>query len=286
MNPIRLKHLCAQMSDGILGLLNIGAPILRDLDHLPFLNNYMGAVEKAVLKELMEKRPQAAKKQSRPFKALLSLHGYMDSCNVREVISRLLLLPHENLISPGSEDAQTQLSVYGHAALQILTECKSNSSQDHGSFLTEAHLHGLGTLLLACSSPALEAFLLQTLSTDPGSAKLLHTDVLLHCLHRPLPDTQAIGSLLLQNSSTHRLCFEVWCLEPANMAKLSHQAEMFLPVISSYLQMASRGDPARPQDGLYLKSFVLQNTVPKCMSHTLFCHCHLYINHAFTFFIL
>lgn len=211
----------------------------------------MGAIEKSVLKELMEKGSQAVKKQSRPFQALQSLQNYMDSCNLREVVSKLLLLPQESLISPSSEGTQAELSVYGHAAVQILTGSKANSSQDHSIFLSQSHLHGLGTLLLSCSSPALEAFLLQTLSSEPGSAKLIHTDVLLHCLECPLPDTQAISSLLLQNCSTHRLCFEVWCLEPANMEKLSEQTETFLRLINTYLQMASREDPARPKDGLY-----------------------------------
>uniref|UniRef100_A0A3B4UFA2 URB1 ribosome biogenesis homolog n=1 Tax=Seriola dumerili TaxID=41447 RepID=A0A3B4UFA2_SERDU len=248
LNPVRLKHLCAQLTDDILALLKISAPILGDLSRLELLCSYMGALEKAALKELMEKGSQAAKTQSRPFHALLSLHSYMDPCNLREVVSKLLLLPQESLISPGSEGTQANLSVYGHAALQILTECKSNPSQDHSSFLTQAHFHGLGTLLLSCSSPALEAFLLQTLSSEPSSAKLIHTDVLLHCLQQPLSDTQAISSLLLQNSSTHRLCFEVWCLEPANMEKLSGQTETFLPLINTYLQVASREDPARPKE--------------------------------------
>uniref|UniRef100_A0A3Q1I9Z9 URB1 ribosome biogenesis homolog n=1 Tax=Anabas testudineus TaxID=64144 RepID=A0A3Q1I9Z9_ANATE len=243
LNPVRLKHLYAQLNDDTLDLLKICAPILRDLGHLELLCSYMGAVEKAVLMELKEKSSQATKKQSRPFHALLSLHSYMDPCNLREVISKLLLLPQERLISSSREGAHAQLSVYGHAALQILTEYKSNSSQDDSTFLTQSHLHGLGTLLLSCSSPALDAFMLQTLSSEPGSAKLIHSDVLLHCLQRPLPDTQAISSLLLKNSSTHRLRFEVWCLEPANMQKLSDQTETFIPLINTYLQMASREDP-------------------------------------------
>lgn len=218
---------------------------------MELISSYMGAIEKAVLKELTEQSSQAAKKQSRPFQALLSLHSYMDSSSLREVVSRLLLLPQESLISPSSEGAQAELSVYGHAALQILTESKANSSQDHGIFLSQAHLHGLSTLLLSCSSPALEAFLLQTLSTEPGSAKLIHTDVLLHCLQWPRTDTLAISSLLLHNCSTHRLCFETWCLESGNMEKLSDQTETFLPLINTYLQMAGREDPARPKDGLY-----------------------------------
>ncbi|XP_037631816.1 nucleolar pre-ribosomal-associated protein 1 isoform X2 [Sebastes umbrosus] len=248
LNPVRLKHLCAQLNDDILALLKTSAPTLRDLGHLELFCSYMEAIEKAVLKELMEKGSQAPKKQSRPFQALLSLHGYMDSCNLREVVSKLLLLPQESLISPSSEGTQAELSVYGHAALQILTESKADPSQDHGILLSQAHLHGLSTLLLSCSSPALEAFLLHTLSSEPGSAKLIHTDVLLHCLQCPLSDTQAIGSLLLQNCSTHRLCFEMWCLEPANMEKLSDQTETFLPLINTYLQVASREDPARPKD--------------------------------------
>ncbi|GLD53499.1 nucleolar pre-ribosomal-associated protein 1 [Lates japonicus] len=248
LNPVRLKGLCSQLTDDILALLKASAPILHDLGHLEILCSYMGAIERAALKELTEKGSRAAKTQSRPFQALLSLHSYMDSCNVREVVSKLLLLPQESLISPSSEGTHAELSVYGHATLQILTECKSNSSQDHSTFLTQAHLHGLGMLLLSCSSPALEAFLFQALSSEPGSAKLIHTDVLLHCLQRPVSDTRAICSLLLQNSSTHRLCFEVWCLEPANMERLSEQTETFLPLINTYLQVASREDPARPKD--------------------------------------
>lgn len=251
LNPVRLKHLCAQLNDDILALLKTSAPTLCDLGHLELVCSYMGAIEKAVLKELTEQGSQAAKKQSRPFQALLSLHGHMDPCSLSEVVSKLLLLPQESLISPSSEGTQAQLSVYGRAALQILTESKAKPSRDHGIFLSQAHLRGLSTLLLSCSSPALEAFLLQTLSTESGSAKLIHTDVLLHCLQWPLPDSLAISSLLLRNCSTHRLCFEMWCLEPANMEKLSDQTDTFLPLINTYLQVATREDPARPKDGLY-----------------------------------
>lgn len=251
LNPVRLKHLCAQLSDGVLALLRSSTDTLRDLGHLDLLGSYTGAVERAVLKELLEKGSKAAKRESRPFQALLSLHSFMDSSNLTEVVSRLLLLPQESLICPGSEDTPAELSVYGHAALQILTERKASSSQDQCMFLSQAHLHGLGTLLLSCTSPALEDFLLQTLSSEPGSAKLIHTDVLLHCLQRPHPTSQAIGALLLRNCSTHRLSFELWCLEPANTEKLSAQTEAFLPPINTYLQVAGREDPARPKDGLY-----------------------------------
>ncbi|KAM6988691.1 nucleolar pre-ribosomal-associated protein 1 isoform 2-T2 [Tautogolabrus adspersus] len=248
LNPVRLKHLCAQLNDDILALLKSSAPTLCDLGHLDLVCSYMGAIEKAVLKELMEKGSEAVTKQSRPFQALLSLHSYMDSCYLREVVSKLLLLPQESLIFSSSESTQSELSVYGHAAVQILTESKANCTQDHSVFLTQAHLQGLGTLLLSCSSPALEAFLLQTLSSEPGSAKLIHTDVLLHCLKQPSSDTLAISSLLLQNCSTHCLVFEMWCLEQTNMETLSDQREIFLPLINAFLKTAGREDPTRPKD--------------------------------------
>uniref|UniRef100_A0A1A7XHS4 URB1 ribosome biogenesis 1 homolog n=3 Tax=Iconisemion striatum TaxID=60296 RepID=A0A1A7XHS4_9TELE len=247
LKPVALKHLCAQMTDNILTLLKMSAPTLHDLSHQELLDSYMGALERAALKELKEKRSQTPKTHSSTFQALLCLHSYMDASSLREVVSGLLLLPHDSLIHPSHEGKQSELSVYGHAALHILTKRNSTSSLDTGSFLTQAHLHGLGTLLVSCSSPELEAFLLQTLSSEPGSAKLIHTDVLLRYLQQPAPDTLAISALLLQNSSSHRLCFEVWSLEPTNMENMS-QTEVFLPLINTYLQVASREDPARPKD--------------------------------------
>lgn len=246
LNPVGLKRLCSELTENILTLLKISAPVLRDLGHLELLCNYLKALETAALKELKERSSQPAKTHSQTFQALLSLHSYMDSTNLREVVSRLLLLPH-GLISPSSDGKQTELSIYGHAALQILTEGTSAS----GTFLTHAHFRGLCNLLVSCSSPELEAFLLQTLSGEPGTAKLVHTDVLLHCLQRPLPDSLAISSLLLQNCSSHRLCFELWCLEPTNMEKLSNQTDAFLPLINTYLQVTSKEDPSRPVDGVY-----------------------------------
>lgn len=250
LNPVRLKHLCAQLTDDILTLLKTISPALHDLGQLSLICSYTGAIETAVLKELTEKGSQAAKKESRPFQALLSLHRYMDSSNIKELVSKMLTLPQESLIIPTRKGARAELSVYGQAAVQILTEAKANSSQDPSIFLSQAHLHGLGTLLLSCSSPTLEELLLQTLSSEPGSAKLIHTDVLLHCLQCPLPNSLAISSVLLQNCSTHRLCFETWCLEPTNTKKLADDTETFLPLINTYLQTASREDPARPKDGL------------------------------------
>uniref|UniRef100_A0A3B3CZ91 URB1 ribosome biogenesis homolog n=1 Tax=Oryzias melastigma TaxID=30732 RepID=A0A3B3CZ91_ORYME len=141
LKPVRLKQLCALITDDTLTLLKIGAPVLKDLCRPELLSGYTSSIKRAVLKEL-----------------------------------------------------------------------------------------------------------LQTLSREPGCAKLMHTDVFSHCLREPRPDFLAISSLLLRNCSAHRLCFELWCLEPANMAKLSSETEAFLPLINTYLQVASREDPARPKD--------------------------------------
>uniref|UniRef100_A0A3P9JLW3 URB1 ribosome biogenesis homolog n=1 Tax=Oryzias latipes TaxID=8090 RepID=A0A3P9JLW3_ORYLA len=248
LKPVRLKHLCALMTDGTLTLLQTGAPVLRDLCHAELLSGCMSAIKRAVLKELSEKRSHPPKSHSRTFQGLLSLHSYMDSSNLREVALSLLLQPQDTLICVSSETAGSDLSIYGHAALQILTTRTSMTSEDDCAFLTPAHLQGLSTLLLSCSSPEPAALMLQTLSREPSFAKLMHTDVLSRCLQEPLPDFLAINSLLLQNCSSHRLCFELWCLEPANMEKLSRETEAFLPLINTYLEVASREDPARPKD--------------------------------------
>lgn len=248
------------MTDNILTLLKISAPALCDLSHLELLCSYMGALEKATLKELQEKGSQPPKTPSRTFQALLSLHDYMDFRILRDVVSRLLLLPHDSLTCPSSEGTQQRLSVYGQIALQILTKCTSTSHRDHSRFLTQAHLRGLGTLLVSCSSPELEAFLLQTLSSDPGSAKLIHTDVLLHCLQKPVHNPLAISCLLLENCSSHRLRFEVWCLESTNMEKMSNTTD-YLPLINTYLQVASKEDPARPEEGVCKKTKNMSKTL-------------------------
>uniref|UniRef100_H3C620 URB1 ribosome biogenesis homolog n=1 Tax=Tetraodon nigroviridis TaxID=99883 RepID=H3C620_TETNG len=129
------------------------------------------------------------------------------------------------------------LSVYGHAAVQILT---ANSSLDRSIFLSQTHLHGLGTLFLSCSSPTLEAFVLQTLSDEPGSAKLVNKDVLLHCFRCPSHNTQAISSVLLQNCSTHLLCFEMWCLEPSNRRSFRLQGDISFYSLNCYVMVQNR----------------------------------------------
>ncbi|XP_070983221.1 nucleolar pre-ribosomal-associated protein 1 isoform X1 [Oncorhynchus clarkii lewisi] len=279
LNPVRLKLLCAQLSDCILGLLQSSASVLRPLNSLHLLSPYLEAVSRALLRELGETgERRETDKESRPVRAFMALHAYMEPPLLQELVSSLLLLPKETLITlregdgEGEEDREkspraAELSVYGRTALQVLTETTSSSdASSSGSpvlLLSQAHLQGLATLLLSCSSPSLETFLLQALRTQPGNAKLLHTDILLQCLRGPLTAaTQALGVALLQNCSAHRLCFEVWCLQPQHLETLADQTETFLPLVNSYLRTAAREDPTRPKE--------VQTAVLKALKKALF----------------
>ena len=256
LNPVKLRRLGGQISEGVLALLEACAPLLRDLGRPDLLDRYLVAVETAVLRELQDSASQKAEQQqqqSRPLQALRALHPYFGACQLRGVVSTLLLLPQDCLVvAPGN-----QLGLYGTAALEILTESGGGGGgAGAGSRrlpLTRAHLQGLGTLLLACSSSArLEDFLLATLSGEPGGARLVHTDVFLHCLERAAsPGPRGLCGLLLGNGPAHRLRFQLWCLEAGNMEAVAERMGDFLPVVDAYLLAAGGGDPATPTDGWY-----------------------------------
>ncbi|KAM6946090.1 nucleolar pre-ribosomal-associated protein 1 [Aplochiton taeniatus] len=250
LNPVRLKSLSGLLSDLTLALLQTAAASLKALGRLELLGVYLGSVETAVLRELEAGKPQATPQgeESRPLRALLALQGYMDSSPLNRLGSALLLLPRESLVGVGVGGRAAELSAYGRAALRVLPESTGRPAQERRLALSQAHLRGLGTLLLSCPSPALEAFLLRALAAQPGSAKLVHPDVLRHCLRAPRPPTRAIGSLLLENCSTHRLAFELWCLEEESVEQLAGRTEDYLPLVKTYLQVAGREDPARPKD--------------------------------------
>ncbi|KAJ3591352.1 hypothetical protein NHX12_009297, partial [Muraenolepis orangiensis] len=248
LNPVKLKRLGGQMSQGVLALLEACAPLLRDLGHLDPLAGYLTAVETAVLRELQDSAPQnATAQQSKPLQALRALHSYMGESQLRAVVSTMLLLPQDCLVvAPGN-----QLGLYGTAALEILTESSTGGgSVDRRLPLTRAHLQGLGVLLLSCSGGSpLEDFLLEALGGEPSGARLVHTDVLLHCLQRvALPGPRGLCCLLLGNGATHRLRFQLWCLEAVNAAAVAERPDDFLPVVDAYLQAAGEDDPASPAD--------------------------------------
>ncbi|KAJ8280119.1 hypothetical protein GJAV_G00050750 [Gymnothorax javanicus] len=77
---------------------------------------------------------------------------------------------------------------------------------------------------------------------------LVPAEALLHCLGRPRPSALSIAAATMRNCSTHRLQFELWCLEPSNMEQLAERLDEFLPLLEAYLTTASGDDPARPKD--------------------------------------
>uniref|UniRef100_A0A673LI23 Nucleolar pre-ribosomal-associated protein 1 C-terminal domain-containing protein n=1 Tax=Sinocyclocheilus rhinocerous TaxID=307959 RepID=A0A673LI23_9TELE len=227
LNPVRLKQLCGRLTEMTLTLLESSAAALRELDSLELIGTYLTAAQRAVLKELQEKRSKSCpKKESPSVRALLALHDYTDPSSLKEVVSTLLLLPQKYLVAP-----EKQLSVYGHAVLKLLSDCMRRFSEDHSSCiaLSQAHLNNALTDMV--------------LSQEPGTAKLIQTDVLLHCIQRESPSAQALGVLLLENCSTHVLSFELWCLEASNLTQISSQNSSFLFLLNAYLRRATIDDP-------------------------------------------
>uniref|UniRef100_A0A9J7XVS8 URB1 ribosome biogenesis homolog n=1 Tax=Cyprinus carpio carpio TaxID=630221 RepID=A0A9J7XVS8_CYPCA len=238
LNPVRLKQLCGCLTEMTLTLLESSAAALRDLDSLELIGTYLTAAQRAVLKELQEKRSKYVSHHSQELISLLALHDYIDPSSLKEVVSTLLLLPQKCLVAP-----EKQLSVYGHGVLQLLSDSMRRFSEDHSSCiaLSQAHLRGLAALLTSSQCVQLEDFLLQ-----PGTAKLIQTDVLLHCIQRESPSAQAMGVLLLENCSTHVLSFELWCLETSNLTQISSQNSTTID------------DPTRLKDSQYFQKSVLK----------------------------
>ncbi|KAA0701697.1 Nucleolar pre-ribosomal-associated protein 1 [Triplophysa tibetana] len=246
LNPVRLKQLCGCLTENTLTLLESSAAILRDLEASDIISTYLTAAHRAVLKELQEKgNKKCSKKESASVRVLLALHEYLDSSSLKELVSSILLLPQECLLADESE-----LSVYGRVVLKLLTDDVNRLSEEHSSSiaLSQAHLRGLAALLTSCQCVQLEDFLFRVLSREPGSAKLIQSDVLLHCIQRDGPSARAIAVLLLQNCSTHVLSFERWCLEPSNLSQVTIGSDSFLHLLNAYLQKAAVDDPSRPKD--------------------------------------
>ncbi|XP_056613383.1 nucleolar pre-ribosomal-associated protein 1 [Triplophysa dalaica] len=246
LNPVRLKQLCGCLTENTLTLLESSAATLRDLEASDIISTYLTAAHRAVLKELQEKgNKKCPKKESASVRVLLALHEYLDSSSLKELVSRILLLPQECLLA-----AKSELSVYGRVVLKLLTDDVNRLSEEHSSSiaLSQAHLRGLAALLTSCQCVQLEDFLFRVLSREPGSAKLIQSDVLLHCIQRDGPSAGAVGVLLLQNCSTHVLSFELWCLEPSNLSQVTIGSDSFLRLLDAYLQKAAVDDPSRSKD--------------------------------------
>ncbi|XP_058274902.1 nucleolar pre-ribosomal-associated protein 1 isoform X1 [Hemibagrus wyckioides] len=241
LDPERVMQLCGQLTQGVLNLLMSCVETLKALHALEIISPYLSAIQQALLCELQQSN-RCMVEESRTVEAFLTLYEYMDPSSVSEVLSALLLLPQSSLLGGGNK-----MSLYGHAVLTILTKSISPAcSVNTNHCLTREHLHSLAALHSSCYSIQLEKFFLQVLQREPGCAKLLPTDILLHCLQ--CYSSLGLAALLVQNCSTHCLTFELWCLEQTDLAHITAQNSSFLSLLSSYLQHLTNEDPCRPKD--------------------------------------
>ncbi|XP_036418285.1 nucleolar pre-ribosomal-associated protein 1 isoform X2 [Colossoma macropomum] len=234
-----VRQLCVQLTQGVLNLLLSFAETLKALNALELISPYLSATQQAMLKELQHSG-RCLNEESQSVEAFLALYDYMEPSSVNEVLSALLLLPQSSLLAEGDK-----LSLYGHAVLKVLTK----SSAPPGKitlYLSSANLHSLATLYTSCHSAQLENVLLQVLQREPWSAKLVPTDVLLHCLQQC--SNLNLAALLVQNCSTHCLSFELWCLEQSDLADITAVNNSFLCLLTSYIRQAVTLDPCRPTD--------------------------------------
>ncbi|KAL4647749.1 nucleolar pre-ribosomal-associated protein 1 [Arapaima gigas] len=232
LDPVRLKCMWLQLSEGTLTLLQCSAPALRELGSLKIIAGYLQAIKQAMLKELSQGQTKRSHQESCALKGLLALHEYMDVSCLREVASAMLLLPLERLVKG------TELSVYGRAVLQVLLKGMSNC--DQAPHLSWPQLRCLAMILTRQPGSAAEELLLQALGVEPACTAMLPPDVLLHCLHgNPGTTAVAIAALMLQDCPMHRLTFQLWCLEPSGLEDVGSSVDHFLPLLNAYLRTTS-----------------------------------------------
>ncbi|KAB5535628.1 hypothetical protein PHYPO_G00120070 [Pangasianodon hypophthalmus] len=241
LDPETASQLCGQLTQGVLNLLMSCVETLRALHALEVISPYLSAIQRALLSELQQSN-RCLVEESQTVEAFLALYEYMDPSSVSEVLSALLLLPQSSLLAGGDK-----MSLYGHAVLTILTKNISHGRSGNITHcLSRVHLHSLAALHSSCYSIQLEDVFLQVLHREPGCAKLIPTDILLHCLQ--CHSSLELAALLVQNCSTHCLTFELWCLEQTDLAHITAQNSSFLSLLSSYLQQVTTEDPCRPKD--------------------------------------
>uniref|UniRef100_A0AAR2KM73 Nucleolar pre-ribosomal-associated protein 1 C-terminal domain-containing protein n=1 Tax=Pygocentrus nattereri TaxID=42514 RepID=A0AAR2KM73_PYGNA len=239
----RVRQLCVQLTQGVLNLLLSFAETVKALNALELISPYLSAAHQAMLKELQHSG-RCLNEESQSVKAFLALYDYMEPSSVNEVLSALLLLPQSSLLADGDK-----LSLYGHAVLKVLTKSSAPPGKINTLYLSSENLRSLATLYTSCHSAQLENVLLQVLQREPWNAKLVPTDVLLHCLQQC--SNLDLAALLVQNCSTHCLSFELWCLEQSDLADITAKNNSFLCLLTSYIRQAVTLDPCRPKDSQY-----------------------------------
>ncbi|XP_059506193.1 nucleolar pre-ribosomal-associated protein 1 isoform X2 [Stegostoma tigrinum] len=256
LNPVSFKMLSAHLTSEILSLLQQSAPSLHRLGRMDVVMTYFKAIAEAALKELemrktTEEKSTVSNKKSLPLKGLEILHSYLDSAQLKELVTSMLELPEKCLAiqtkPENGGDGKKQLTMYGKTLVQILIENNQESPGRGDLMLSFYHFSALGTLLLSSHSEELEKVLLGILNKEPLFAQLVKSDVFLHCLSRMTETSLSICEILIQQSSTCLLQFELWCLVAGRMKYLQSNMAGYLSLFNMYLQHQGKSDYARPK---------------------------------------
>ncbi|XP_042543241.1 nucleolar pre-ribosomal-associated protein 1 [Dipodomys spectabilis] len=252
LSPILVKLLAAHFSAGVLQLLVASAPVLRSMGQLGLLSKYSEAITRSVLRELRARRTGAASlppKTLPQLEALQQLHPYMEGAQLREVILALLGLPEAHLLAqppPKAPGKERHLSTLGKTLVKLLACSPQDQLQNSELFWSAEYVRGLGALLPTLAVNELDSAFLHTLQRNPMLAPVVAADLLDYCVARRTRVALDIASLLLQQSTTHLLRFELWCGQAGVGRSLREDMDGFLPLIHVYLQHRTQGPFARP----------------------------------------
>ncbi|XP_010606935.1 nucleolar pre-ribosomal-associated protein 1 isoform X3 [Fukomys damarensis] len=249
LSPVLVKLLAAQFSAGILQLLVASAPILRNLGQLGLLAKYSEAITQSVLRELHTRsagRAASPPKDLPQLEALRELHLYMEGAQLRKVTLALLALPETQLLTQPSTSTkgpgkERQLSILGKTLVQLLASSPQAQPQSPELLWSSEYVRGLGALLPVLAVDELDTVFLHTLQRDPVLIPVVSADLLDYCLARRTQAVLGIATLLLQQSCTHLLRFELWCSQAGVGCSLQEDLDNFLPLIHKYLQCRPRG---------------------------------------------
>ncbi|KAM9201246.1 LOW QUALITY PROTEIN: nucleolar pre-ribosomal-associated protein 1 [Dugong dugon] len=252
LSPILVKVLAARLSAGILQLLVTSAPILRNIGQQGLLGRYLEAITQSILRELRARRvdPATSPPKALPqLEALQELHPYMEGAQLREVTLALLGLPEACLVTQRAAKSPGQrrhLNVLGKTLVQLLTSSPQDQPLSGELLWASEYVRGLGALLPTLAVDELDTVFLHALQRDPELAPTVGVGLLDYCLARRTPAALRIVALLLQQSCTHLLRFELWCLQAGSRLVVQEGLDVFLPLVHVYLQRRSQGHFTRP----------------------------------------
>uniref|UniRef100_A0A8D0H9D5 URB1 ribosome biosis homolog n=1 Tax=Sphenodon punctatus TaxID=8508 RepID=A0A8D0H9D5_SPHPU len=252
LNPVTVKALSAHLTNGLLQLLKVCAPLLQNMKRVEMLSKYFEAITKTVLKELQAGNKEGKKaplKKSQQLEALQELHTYMDTEQLKEVTLTMLQLSEASLVTRKSDNVSGKgkhLSIYGSTLVQLLTHSYQTQPLHGSLYLSWEHVKGMGTLLCTSATGDLEKVFQRALQREPVLVQAVGVDVHVYCLARGTETSLSIVALLIQHCRTHLLQFELWCLNHGAGKYLKKNMDLFLPLINTYLHCRQWHDFTRP----------------------------------------